>query len=362
MSEPLTPLESLGWDPARDVEFEAFRAAGLVPGRVSLEHNHVYRVLTAEGELLAETAGRMKHQAESRRELPVVGDWVALKTGGTGARATVAAILHRRSWFSRKAAGRETEEQVLAANVDVAFIVFGLDKAVNQRAIERYLTLVRRSGAQPVVVLNKCDVAESVAEDVAEAVAVAVDAPVHAVSTRTAPGIEALERYAVGARTLALLGPSGAGKSSIVNRLVGDEQRLPTGEVRDWDQRGRHTSVHRELVMRAAGGLIIDTPGMRELQLWEAADDLDATFDEIAALASECRFRDCRHDAEPGCAVKAAVTEGRVDAARYENYIKLSHEQVAMEKLRDDRALKEQKRQAKIGSKALKALQKERDR
>jgi len=361
MSDPISPLESLGWDPGRDAEFAPHRASGLMPGRVSLEHNHVYRVMTEAGELLAETAGRIKHQAEGRRELPVVGDWVALRTGGSGARATVAAMLPRRSWFSRRAAGRETEEQVIAANVDVAFIVFGLDKPVNQRAIERYLTLVRRSGAQPVIVLNKSDVSEDVGADVAEATVIAGDVPVHAVSTHAAPGVGVLEQFVAAGKTLALLGPSGAGKSSIVNRLVGEE-RLPTGEVRDWDRRGRHTSVHRELVMRAAGGLIIDTPGMRELQLWEAGDDLDATFDEISALSAECRFRDCRHNAEPGCAVKAAVAEGRIDPARYDNYLKLCEEQTAMEKMRDERALREQKRKAKIGSKALKAMQKDRDR
>ena len=359
----MPPLETLGWDPGRDAEFAAFRANGLVPGRVSLEHNHVYRVLTAEGEVLAETAGRIKHQAEGRHELPVVGDWVALRTGGAGARATVAAVLVRRSWFSRKSAGRETEEQVIAANVDAALVVFGLDKPVNQRAIERYLTLVRRSGAQAVIVLNKTDLMEpaEVTEAVAEVAELSGTVPVHALSIVSEPGVEVLAPYVAAGRTLVLMGPSGVGKSSIVNRLVGEE-RLPTGEVREWDRRGRHTSVHRELVLRAAGGLIIDTPGMRELQLWDSGEDLDATFDEIAALAGACRFRDCRHDAEPGCAVKAAVADGRVDAARYENYVKLSREQVDMDKLKDERALREQKRQAKIGSKSLKAMQKDRDR
>jgi ribosome biogenesis GTPase len=373
-------LERLGWDADRDAEFAPFRTTGLVPGRVSLEHNHVFRILTADGEVLAESAGRMKHRAGGRNELPVVGDWVALKLGTAGTRSTVAAILTRRSWFSRKAAGRETQEQVIAANADDVLIVFGLDKPVNARAIERYLILVRRSGARPIVVLNKSDVAEDIADAVAQVSEVAGSAPIHAISTKnpdagrehagvdavaTVDAVDALESYLVEGKTLALLGPSGAGKSTIVNRLVGDE-RLPTGEVREWDRRGRHTSVHRELVLRAAGGLIIDTPGMRELQLWETGEDLDATFAEIAARAPDCRFRDCRHDAEPGCAVKAAVEAGEIDADRYENYIKLSREQVEVEKLRDERELRDSKRQGKVPNKvantAPKSMPKDRKR
>jgi ribosome biogenesis GTPase len=357
----MPPLVSLGWDSAREAEFEPFRAKGLVPGRVSLEHNHVYRVLTEDGEVLAEATGRIKYLATGRRELPAVGDWVGLRVGPAGQRARLSAILGRRSWFSRKSAGREAEEQVIAANADVVLLVFGLDKPVNPRAIERYLALARQSGAQPVVVLNKSDLSDRVADAVAEAAAVSGGAPVHAVSVKSAPGVGALEPYVGPGRTLALLGPSGAGKSSIVNGLVGEE-RLPTGEVRAWDQRGRHTSVHRELVARAAGGLIIDTPGMRELQLWDTGEDLGGLFDEITVLAPGCRFRDCQHDAEPGCAVKAAVAEGRVDEERYASYLKLSREQAELGALREERALKDEKRQAKIQSKALKAMQKSRGR
>jgi ribosome biogenesis GTPase len=313
-------LARLGWTDERARRFEPMAAAGLVPGRVSLEHNHVYRVLTAGGECLAEAAGRLKHEAGGREALPVVGDWVALRPDPAGGRSQIRDVLFRTTWFSRKVAGRVTVEQVLAANIDVVFVVFPLSGRVNLRGIERYLVAARRSGAAPVVVLNKADLEE--AARVARGVAV------HAVSVLSGAGVSDLAAYLSVGRTVALLGPSGAGKSSIVNRLVGFEM-LPTGEVRPWDARGRHTSVHRQLVVRAEGGLIVDTPGIRELQLWET-DAVGDTFDDITALAASCRFRDCRHDREPGCAVKSAVDGGALDADRYQSFLKLQREQQDM--------------------------------
>ena len=354
-------LTDLGWAASLDAAFRAEPDPSLVPGRVSLEHNHVYRVLVETGECLAEAAGRIKYLASGRSELPAVGDWVGVRLDPSGGRAVIRTILPRRGWFSRKAAGRETDEQVVAANVDTVLIVFGLDKAVNARSIERYLVVARKSGATPVIVLNKADLAEDRAADVAEATAAAGGAPVHAVSTREPGSMRALDPYLETGRTLALLGPSGAGKSSIVNELVGREL-LATGDVREWDQRGRHTSVHRQLVVRAQGGLIIDTPGMRELQLWDTDSAVGDAFADIAELAAGCRFRDCQHDREPGCAVKAAVEAGGLDAGRYESYLKLQHEQEATRRLRDEKALLDAKRQAKIGSKAYKAMQKQRQR
>lgn len=360
---PLNPLklEALGWTDALAHLFKPFADQGLVPGRVCLEHNHVYRVLGANQEWLAEAAGRIKYEATGRHELPAVGDWVAIRPDEAGSRALIRGILPRRTVFSRRAAGRQTEEQVIASNIDTVFVVFGLDKPVNQRAIERYLVVGRRSGAEPVVVLNKADLSQDLGGAVAEAVAAAGEAQVHAVSAASADGVRALEPYLQFGRTLALIGPSGAGKSSIVNRLLGSEL-LPTGDVREWDQRGRHTSVHRQLVIRAAGGLIVDTPGMRELQLWDADETVEASFGDVAALAGGCRFRDCLHDQEPGCAVKAAVASGTLDAERYAGYLKLQKEQAAVGRLRDARALLDAKRDAKAGSKAMKALEKDRDR
>jgi ribosome biogenesis GTPase len=353
-------LETLGWDGRYDAEFEPHRAEGFEPGRVSLEHNHVYRVITARGEVLAEAAGRIKYLASGRRELPAVGDWVAVKPNPAG-RDVIRAILPRRTFFSRKAAGRETEEQVIAANVDTVLIVFGLDTHVKPRALERYVTLARRAGAQPVIILNKSDLAEDPAADVAEAITVAGDAPVHAVSALDPALPEILAPYLRPGLTMALLGPSGVGKSSIVNRLVGGEV-LATAAVREWDARGRHTSVHRQLLVSPLGGLIIDTPGMRELQLWDSDDSLDETFADVLEYAPGCRFRDCRHEAEPGCAVKGAVETGGLPADRYESYLKLRSEREALDKQRDERSQLDAKRKARAGSKALKAMQKDRGR
>ena len=338
------------------------RAAGRVPGRVSLEHNHVFRVMTADGEHLAETAGRLKHRATARRELPVVGDWVALRPD-PGGRWQILEVLPRESAFSRKAAGRETEEQVVAANIDAVFIVFGLDTHVKPRAIERYLVVARQSGAEPVVVLSKADVIEDpegLETDLELARAAAGEAPVLLVSARTGAGFEALASVLRPGRTVALIGPSGVGKSTIVNRLVGREV-LPTGEVREWDSRGRHTSVHRQLVVSEGGGIVIDTPGMRELQLWDT-DAVTEGFHDIEALAAACRFRDCRHQTEPGCAVKAAVDAGTLDADRFESFGKLLLEQEDMEKRRDERALADAKRTAKQMGKALRTMFKDRER
>ena len=353
-------LADLGWSPADERAFAPHAAAGLVPGRVVLEHNHVFRVMTAEGEQLAESAGAMKHKAEGKQALPVVGDWVALRPDTSGARSQIREVLPRRTWFSRKAAGRDTVEQILAANIDTVFIVFGLDLPVKKRGIERYLVVARHSGADPVVVLNKADLLDSLDEALAAARTAAGEVPVVAVSTTSGLGIPTLEFYLERGRTIALLGPSGAGKSSIVNRLIGREV-LATGEVREWDQRGRHTSVHRQLVVRDAGGLVIDTPGMRELSLWDM-DAVAETFGDIAEVAPGCRVRDCRHDREPGCAVKSAVDSGVIDAGRYASFLKLQAEQLAIEKKRDERLLTESKRFAKVQNKALRALQKDRGR
>lgn len=351
-------LAQCGWTAEWAEKFAPHAAAGLVPARVSLEHTHIYRVWTADGELLARVAGRLRHQATSRADFPAVGDWVALDIPPQGGDARIVAVLPRRSRFSRRAAGDPTEEQVVAANIDTVFLVGGLDGDFNPRRIERYLLVAWESGATPVIVLNKADLAADPQEMAEEVRGLAPSVPVHLVSCRLteeesiASPPDVLHQYLGAGRTAALLGSSGVGKSTIVNRLIGFDL-LRTRDVRVSDSRGRHTSTSRQMVRLPGGGVLIDTPGMRELQLWETGDALAGAFGDIEALAAGCRFRDCQHRTEPGCAVRAAAESGELDAGRLASYHKLQEEQAYQARQMDERALLEQKRRAKVGSKAL---------
>ncbi|MEO6222542.1 MAG: ribosome small subunit-dependent GTPase A [Vicinamibacterales bacterium] len=354
-------LRELGWNDHFAAAFAQYAGPGVLPGRVALEHNHVYRVITESGERLAEATGRMKHLAQGRSELPAVGDWVALRIDDAGDRTLIKAVLARQGKFSRKSAGAWTDEQVIAANIDTVFLVSGLDGDLNPRRIERYLLLAGQSNARPVIILNKSDLADDVADVVTIITTMAPDVPVLAISAADGSGFEALQPYLGVGQTVALLGSSGVGKSSIVNRLVG-ALVLPTRSVRESDSRGRHASVHRQMIALPTGGMVIDTPGMRELQLWGVDESLSGSFDDVTAFGEACRFRDCRHGKEPGCAVKAAVEAGTLDAARYDNFLKLQAERDVFERRQDERALLEQKRAGKLGAKALKAMQKDRGR
>jgi ribosome biogenesis GTPase / thiamine phosphate phosphatase len=352
-------LAELGWDEAFARHFAEHAARpDLQPARVAIEFNHNYRVYVDDGELDATAAGRLKHRAGSRAELPAVGDWVAVRKQAGHDRGAIVAILPRRSWFSRKMAGHVTDEQVVAANVDVIFIVMGLDADFSLRRLERYLLLVRESGATPVIVLTKPDLARDVPAQVAEVSAMAGEIPVHVVSPKHGEGIGHVAAYLTTGRTGALLGSSGVGKSTIINRLVGEDVRK-TREVRESDSRGRHTTSHRELVKLPTGGLVIDTPGMRELQLWDVNEAVRETFDDIEALGVFCHFTDCRHRDEPRCAVKAAVEEGRLAPDRLASYLKLQDELSELARQQDERALLERKRQGRIGAKALRTRLKE---
>jgi ribosome biogenesis GTPase len=338
-------LESLGAGSTVADAFQTYASQGMVLGRVAVAQRDQYRLYTEPGEVSAEPSGALWYRAPDRASMPVVGDWVAARVVGTE-HAIVEAVLPRRTCFSRRAAGRREEEQPIAANIDLVFLVCGLDGDFNLRRLERYMTLAAESGARPVLVLNKADLCPVLDARLAETASVARGAPVVAASTRTPGGTDALSSFLAPGRTVALLGSSGVGKSSIANRILGEEY-LRTAEVRPSDSRGRHTTPHRELMPLPAGGALIDTPGMRELQLWAGQDSVDRAFEEIAALAARCRFRDCSHTGEQGCAVESAVAEGAIGRDRWESYRKLLAEARRHEELADPLAAQERKRRLK---------------
>ena len=293
----------------------------------------------AGGERPAEVAGRLRHEAVSASDFPAVGDWVAVEDAPDAGAATIHAVLDRVTAFSRKAAGEASVEQVVAANVDVVFLVSAFGDDLNVRRIERYLASGWESGAEPVIVLNKSDLSVDLPADLAEVDAVAFGVPVHVVSCLSGNGLDELKAYLSGNRTVALLGSSGVGKSSLLNRLVGWERQEVQG-IRD-DGRGRHTTTFRELVVLPDGGLVLDTPGMRELALWEAGAGVEDAFADVADLAAACRFADCAHESEPGCAVQAGLADGSLTEERLESYRKLQRELRHLELKTDPRALAE---------------------
>ena len=347
-------MSDLGWteDRARQFDEAAAGKPDLYPARVAVEFNHNYRVYVDEGEWDAVIAGRLKHQAERRADLPAVGDWVVVRRRLDENQAAIVRVLPRASAFSRKVAGEVTDEQVVAANIDVVFVVTALDADFSVRRVERYLLLAREGGASPVVLLTKPDLCSDVPQLVAEVATVAGDAPVHVVGPLSGYGMEHVASFAGAKRTCALLGSSGVGKSTIVNWLVGHDLRR-TRSVRSSDSKGRHTTTHRELIPIPTGGLLIDTPGMREVQLWDVGSAVEQTFEDVEALAAACHFSNCRHRDEPRCAVKAAVEAGQLDASRVESYHRLQDELRHLATRQDVRARLEDKRLSKVANKAL---------
>jgi ribosome biogenesis GTPase / thiamine phosphate phosphatase len=354
-------LTELGWDAAWAAAFAPYAEDGRVPARVAIEFNHIYRLAAASGDVQAELAGRMRHRAVGRHELAAVGDWVAVRTSSDSRTGTIEAILPRRSTFSRKVAGDLTEEQVVASNIDVVFLVMGLDRDYNPRRLERYLLLAFESGARPVVLLTKSDLVDDVEAPLDEIRALAPTIPVHATSARQDLGLDVILEQLGRGQTGALLGSSGVGKSTLINRLTGNDA-LRTREVRASDSRGRHTTRHRQLIVLPGRGVLIDTPGMRELQMWDIAEAVEETFDDIEQLANDCHFTNCRHAGEPRCAVVLAVQEGRLAADRLANYLKLQDEIRDLDARKDVRARIEEKRQIKTTSRSLKQLYKSRDK
>ena len=327
-------LEKFGWNSYFESEFSRFAGAGREPARVALADRERFVVWSESGERDATVAGRLRYESD---DWPTVGDWIVLQ-----ADTRISAVLPRQPVFSRKEAGAVTREQVLASNIDVLFVVTGLDGDFNLRRIERYLLLAWESGAKPVVVLNKADLCANTAQAAADVQALASGAPVAVVSALEGWGVPEVELHLSAGQTAAVTGSSGAGKSTLVNRLLGHE-RQRVQEVRADDSRGRHTTVRRELFLAPAGWLLIDTPGLRELQLWATSASVDLAFDDIADLATHCRFRDCRHQGEPGCAV---ATSG-IDESRLASYAKLQRELARLDRKVDQRAAQEEKRRIK---------------
>jgi ribosome biogenesis GTPase / thiamine phosphate phosphatase len=338
--------EALGWNSTLAQAFEPFLEKGLEPARVALVYRKSLRVICSRGEIWARTGGRIIFKAASVGDWPAVGDWVAVRIPSEG-EGLVQAVLPRKSAFIRKVAGENDAPQVLATNLDTVLVVMGLDRDFNIRRLERFLTLGFESGAEPVVVLNKKDVAPSLEEQLREVAAVCGGATVLAVSAINTEGLEPLRNYLSYGKTVVLLGSSGVGKSTLVNRLLGTNF-LPTGDTRD-DGRGRHTTTERSLISLPGGGAIVDTPGLREVQMWNSADGLAKTFDDVDALARSCRFQDCRHQAEPGCAVKQAVESGALDEFRFASWLELQKEIGRLATHESQRGRTESKRRERVG-------------
>ncbi len=332
-------LADWGWTPYFTEQFKPWAKSGYLPARVIRGEKNYFRVWTERGELTVRFAGKLRHQADGRADLPVVGDWVVV-VPLSEQRGVIQALLARKSFFARnlpgrrKGKGRERiEQQGIAANVDLVLIVCGLDRDFNLRRIERYLTLVSGSGAEAAILLNKADLCDDPQGYKSQVETIAAETPVHFFCAREPHQLDLLFSYLRPGRTLAMLGSSGVGKSTILNGLLG-EQRQKVGEINETIGRGRHTTTHRELFLMPQGGILMDNPGMRELHLWGEEEDLAESFTDVEALAADCRFNDCRHKSEPGCAVQQAVEAGKLSLERLGSYQKLKDELAQLQRRR----------------------------
>lgn len=354
-------LEQLGWNDRLAAQFAALGRSDWRPARIVRWHGEASIVDGPSGELAARPSGKLRHETQQLGEMPALGDWVAIEPRVDEGTATIHLRLPRRSRFSRKVAGHRTDEQVVASNIDTALVMVGLDHDLSVRRIERYLTQIWNSGADAVIVLNKADLCDDVSQVVDEVEQASRGVPVAPISAATGEGVDALRPYLRVGQTVVAVGSSGVGKSTLINCLLGYDLQ-PTQAVRADDSHGRHTTTFGQLIPLPAGGVYIDTPGLREVQLWGDEADVDQTFADIVELAAQCRFTDCQHGSEPGCAVRAALDEGTLDAGRLDSYRRQQREMQRLAELQDSQTAANSKRRWKQIHKEIRRHYRDRDK
>lgn len=345
-------LYDLGWNENFEEEFEQYRDFYSI-GRIVVEYRSLYKVYTEQGDILASVSGKMINSAVGRQDYPAVGDWVILdKINAQDGRSIIRGILERKSKFSRKVAGNSFEKQIIATNIDIAFLCMSLNNNFNLRRLERYITMAWDSGSRPVVLLTKADLCDDIEEKLKKTADILFGIDVHCISCINKSGITDIKNYINKGTTVAFLGSSGVGKSTIINELL-DESRQVTQETSSIGDKGRHTTTNRELILLKDGGIVIDTPGMRELHILDVNESIDTAFKDIEELSLNCKFSDCTHTSEPKCAVKEAINNGALSKKRYESYVKLKKEAEYTEKKLNRKAEMQYKKSSKKLSKVL---------
>jgi len=318
-------LKELGWNSTYNKYITKNNLQDIVPGRISNQNGKHYKVITKEGEQSAILSNSYLRSMNNRSDIPAVGDWVGLKINKEINMCHIQLLLPRKNKLSRKVAGKKSEEQIIASNIDIVFIFTSVDQDFNIRRLERYLSMVYEINAQPIIILNKIDTCKNLDEYTEETKTIFKNIPVIPISAKTGDNIRNIRKYIKSGKTIVLIGSSGVGKSTLINQLLG-YSRQAVGEIRDSDGKGRHITSSREMIILPEGGIIIDNPGIRELQLWSSGEGISITFQDIEELSIFCKFRDCRHELEPGCAVKKAVEDGKLSIKRLDSYKKLMRE------------------------------------